>query len=268
MRSTAVFTIVQNETVFLRPWARHYCRPGSTFDPSDVYVLDHGTVGDAADLLADLRREYGFNVLSLKHVYSYDHVWLAETARSFQAFLLKSYDVTVFAAADEFLVAAEDGGPACLAHYLQTMRHNMVRAVGYEIVHHRDTEPPLDTSRAWLRQRSLWYLTWQYAKTLVGRSPIFWNPGFHTAANVSPRTPASEQLWLLHLHRVDYDLCLKRHREIAAREWLPQARRDGPFRHNLIEAPPMLDRWLLCDSDDTSRWAKLRRMPGWLREMF
>lgn len=259
MPHSALFTIVQNDTRFLSRWLDYY---EGVFD--NLYILNHGSTGDGADLL-DGYREVGDNIIDVNHPQSYDAVWLAHTIRVFQEFLLQSHMLVAYVAIDEILVPRADTLLGWVDNFLRTDERAVVRAQGYEVCHFREKEDALDWSRPpWLRQRQFWYKSPQYSKPVMGKVPIHWTPGCFDATNVT-RTVADDLL-LVHLHRIDYDDCLRRHREINARQWSPEDRAAGPFRHNLIEDPEMLSRWILCD-ETVGEYATLEEIPDEFRSV-
>lgn len=69
-----------------------------------------------------------------------------------------------------------------------------------------------------LAQRRHWHASLKYSKSLISRVPLRWSRGFHEEYNAPDQKPDPELL-LVHLHRVDYDVCLAHHRESAARVW-------------------------------------------------
>jgi hypothetical protein len=265
MSKTAVFTLVQNDSTFMARWLNYY---GTYFD--DVFILDHNSVGDALDLL-DHARQVRAEVITVHHEHSYDAAWMAWVVRHFHTFLLQSYDLVGFVAIDEFLVPREGTLGDWLTRFretksLQSQERWVARAAGYEVVHHRDQEPPLNWEAAtWLTQRKSWYPCQMYSKPVIATEPIFWAPGFSNASNVPDAV--DNELLLVHLHRIDYDQCFQKHREAKAREWAPGARREGPFRQNLVDEPEALGRWILCSSDSSREYAKLELIPESLKNI-
>jgi hypothetical protein len=96
----AVFTIVQNEPIWLPIWHRHYA---SQLDTSHMFVLNHDSTGAGEIVLQDLQAKSQMQVVSVHRGFSFDHSWLAETVRSFQQFLLQSYDAVLFTEVDEIV---------------------------------------------------------------------------------------------------------------------------------------------------------------------
>jgi hypothetical protein len=143
----AVFTIMQNEPVFLPLWLRHY---GRHFAPADLYVLDHQSTDGSA---LEASRRCGARLVPVFREHSFDHDWLCQTVRLFQAFLLQSYRYVLFAEADEFVVP-DPRAFAGLADFVEALDRPYARCLGLNVVHWRDREPPLDFKRPLLAQRT------------------------------------------------------------------------------------------------------------------
>lgn len=270
MPPLAVFTVVQNEQLFLPAWLRHYTRH---VPADDIYVLDHNTTGDAADVLVDACQTHGVrNILPVHHELSFDSDWLMRLTRWYQSFLLASYDTVVFTCADELLVPREGKlQDFAIRHVAEARRSEKLLhaplATGYEVVHNRDREPALDPAQPWLAQRQFCYPCRRYSKPLLAPYSLWWFPGWAAAANVPTTQQPTPELLLWHLHRIDYDHCLRSHREKAARRWKPEERNDGPFRHNLVDDPELLSRWILCNSDKQDTYAVLECIPPEFKEL-
>lgn len=213
-RPAAVFTIVQNEPLFLPVWSGYYRRH---FEARDVFVLDHDS-DDPATLAAASE----LNRVPVHRLESFDHDWLRDTVQRFQAFLLQSYDAVLFAEVDEIVAPAPERHPGGLRAFLERFVAGdapLARCTGYDVVHDaRGGEPALDWSAPILSQRRLCRSSESYSKPLLARRPLDWKIGFHELASAPPPQPDPELL-LIHLHRVDYDSCRRRTLETAARRW-------------------------------------------------
>jgi hypothetical protein len=218
-RRGAVFTIAQNEATFLPLWLSYY---GRHFDPSDIYLLDHDSSDGSTEGI-----EKQCNVVAVHRDKSFDHVWLKSTVEEFQAFLLGSYDAVLFSEVDEFVLPdplRHDG----LGDYIEGLEGPAACCTGYNVVHYPDDgEPPLRFEEPLLPQRSYWHPSSRYSKRLLGRVPLSWTTGFHTESNV-PEVLPDPDLYLVHLHRIDYEYCLARHQAAAERDW-----NSDDIRHNL-----------------------------------
>jgi hypothetical protein len=208
-RPRAAFTIVKDEPVMLPLWLAYYER---SFPADDLYVLAHDC---APETLAAI--EGRCRIVPVHHEAAFDHLWMKTTVESFQAFLLRSYAVVLFAEVDEFVVA-DPRHHAGLGAYIDAMPGPAARCVGFNVVHQPD-EPPLRfDAPPLLAQRRYWHASLDYSKRLISHVPLRWSDGFHHENN-APDDPPDPDLMLVHLHRVDYDWCLERHRASAARDW-------------------------------------------------
>lgn len=270
MRPFAIFTVVQNGHEFLQAWLGYYCQ---RVPPEDIYVLDHDSNGVDADAVTEACMSAGVHLLPVDHEFAYDDQWLMTVTRGFQHYLLASYDCVMFSAADELIVPSD----GTLESYVRTFAELPVEAAwparaavaqGWEIVHQRDQEDPIDWTRALLRQRTKMYPCKRYSRPVLAKHPLFWNEGWTWASNVPPKIEPSPGLLLLHLHKIDYDYCLTVHRERAARRWKPEERKTGLFRHNLIDDPELLSRWLLANTDKPGEYAQFQDIPSNLKELF
>jgi len=261
MRQLAIFTITQNETRHLPNWLNANIE---RCPPHDLYVLDHQTTGDAADALVDACQGAGVeNVIPVTHEQSYDSQWLTLLTRNFQQFLLGSYKNVLFTAVDEIVLPRERHW----TNYLTALGdYGSKTPTAFEIVHDKDTEPAINWGERLVSQRTKCCLSKWYSKPLLAQFPLYWHAGWTRASNVPASTEPDPDLALLHLHRIDYDECLRSHREKSARTWKPEERKEGVFRHNMIEEPEMLSRWLLSNSDNTAEYAKLVEIPSEFKE--
>jgi hypothetical protein len=232
MRPRAAFTIVQNEGVMLPLWLDYY---GRHFAADDLYVLDHDST-DASTAGLDGR----CHVVPVHRKATFDHHWLKSTGEAFQAFLLRSYDTVLFADVDEF-VLADPRRYAGLGAYIAELTRPAARCAGFNVVHQPD-EPPLRFDAPLLTQRRYWHASLLYSKRLLSRIPLRWSDGFHHEYN-APDDPPDPELLLVHLHRIDHDTCLERHRLSAARDWSEADVLQGAGAHNRITEPEEFEEW-------------------------
>ena len=71
-------------------------------------------------------------------------------------------------------------------------------------------------------------------------------PGVGAAATRSP--PDRRGLRLVHLHRMDYAICLERHRVRSRRRWADDDLAWSLARHNRIVEETEFDRWFYSES--------------------
>jgi hypothetical protein len=175
------------------------------------------------------------------HEAPFDHHWLKSTVESFQEFLLRSYDTVLFTEVDEFVVA-DPSRYTGLDDYIAALApHASARCVGFNVVH-QPGEPPLRFDAPVLAQRGYWRASLPYNKRLLSRIPLRWSDGFHEEYR-APDEPPDPDLLLVHLHRVDYDACLSRHRAAAARDWNEVDVVRGAGAHNRIAEDAEFEAW-------------------------
>ena len=232
-RRAAVITIAHNEAVFLPLWLRFYSRH---FDPADIYVLDNDTTDGSTD--GD-----GFVRVPVEHD-RVDITWMNATVSAFQHELLDRYDVVLFSDTDEIVAPMPEWGE--LSAYIDRLDEEFVNPLGYEILHLRDREAPLDLKRPVLDQRGYWFAHDGYDKPVLATVPMTWVEGFHASAD--GRHNYDPDLRLIHLRRMDYDICLARQQQRARRRWDERdvERRWGDYNQLLDEAE--YERWFYEDS--------------------
>lgn len=232
-RRRALITIVHNEPVFLPLWLRYY---SSFFGAEDIYVLDNGTTDGSTD-------RPGFVRIPVAHD-RVDHTWMVRTIERLQHELLERYDVVLVTDVDEIVAPVPEWGT--LGEYLDGFEEEWVNCLGYEILHVPDVEAPLRLDAPILDQRGRWFFNDGYDKAALTTVPMSWRPGLHGRTDFHFRL--DPDLRLIHLHRVDYDICLERHRTRARRRWAEPDARQGWAAHNRITDPAAFDRWFHADS--------------------
>ncbi len=245
-RRRAIITMVHNEPVFLPIWLGYYSR---FFRPQDIYVLDN----DSND--GSTSRE-GFVRIPAQRD-RVDMMWMLETIQELQHELVQSYDVVLVTDVDEIVVPVPPVGT--LGEYLDRFDEEWVNCLGYELLHQRDREPPLDTSKPVMSQRRYWFANGGYDKPAVASTPVEWRPGFHGRAdfhyNLDP------DLRLVHLHRMDYGLCLQRHRSRQNRRWGDAEEENRWALHNRVTEEAEFARWFSEDSCFEGLEIKLEEIP-------
>lgn len=223
-KSKAVYTIVKNEKVMLPIWLNYY---RGHFNLDDIYVLNHQTEDGSTDGLP-------CKVRNIRSEYAFDHGWLNRVVRNFQVELLHKYDKVLFVESDE-IVFHKDG----LGSYIDCMDVPSIKCNGYELQHITDKEDDIDLSRPILDQRSWWYPNEEYCKTLISSEPIRWGLGFHECENPGIFDP---NLYLVHLHRFDRKIALKKNEDRAKMNWNKlDVERNHGFQNRILGEE--FDRW-------------------------
>jgi hypothetical protein len=227
-RSRAIITMVHNEPVFLPVWLRYYSR---FFAPPDIYVFDNETSDGSTD-------RDGFVRIPVEHP-TVDHTWMVRTIEGLQQELLDRYDVVVVTDVDEIIAPVPVRGT--LGEYLDRFDEDWVNCLGYELLHLRDREPALRLDRPILDQRRYWFFNGGYDKAAVTMAPTRWRPGLHGREDY--QFNPDPDLRLIHLHRMDYELCRQRHQVRGRKPWAELDDREGWAVHNRITEDEAFERW-------------------------
>lgn len=253
-QSSALLTMVRDESVFFPIWLRYYSR---YFAPEDIHVLDHGTT-DGSTALG------GFERVPVEHE-TVDHAWMVERMEAEQRRLLERYDVVLTVDADE--IVAPDPERGTLGEYLAGFEEEFVNCLGYEILHLRDREPSFRPDRPVLEQRCHWFAADGYDKPALATAPTSWKVGFHGLSD--GRLNLDPDLRLIHLHRMDYDICHDRHRMWRERAWNEEDLNGGFSTHNRIADDEEFERWFYTGSCfEDAKEMVVERIPARWRGLF
>jgi hypothetical protein len=251
----AVLTMVHNEPIFLPIWLAYYSR---FFAPEDIYVLDHETSDGSTN-------RDGFVRIPVSHE-SVDHMWMVRTLERQQRGLFeRRYDVVLVTDVDEIVAPRPECGT--LGEYIDRLdEEEFVTCYGYELIHLLDREGPFDPSKKVLDQRRYWFQNGAYSKPALTMEPSRWEPGFH--AREDGRRHVDPDLRLIHLHRMDYDICLARHRYRRGRSWNERDLSENWARHNLIVDDDDFARWFYGDNSVDDLELIVQQMPASWKGLF
>ena len=252
-RRRAVLTMVHNEPIFLPIWLGYYSR---FFTPDDIFVLDHDTSDGST-------ARDGFVRIPVSHD-SIDHTWMVRTIEEHQRGLFDRYDVVLVTDVDEIVAPRPECGT--LAEYIDRLDEDFVNCLGYEVIHMVDREAPLKPTRPVLEQRGYWFPNPAYNKPAVAMEPTRWGPGFH--AREDGRIQIDPDLYMIHLHRMDYEICLARHRYRHGRPWSERDLEERWARHNLIVDEDDFARWFYQDSSFDDVELVIQPIPAAWRALF
>jgi hypothetical protein len=219
-KKSAVFTIVKNENYFLPIWIKHYKK---YFNESDMYILDHQSNDGSTDNLS-------VNVVPVTNELAFDHQWLVDTVQNYQKKLLEEYECVVFAESDELLYSIEKPLNDIIEDFINDPTQDYITCHGYEIIQ-MENEKSLSLNDEIFKNRNYWFKHTGYSKTLISKIPLNWVWGFHHTSGKEKNFTLG--LHMAHLHRVDFEMMLKRHEE-RANKW--NLKNDGPgvgFQHRI-----------------------------------
>jgi hypothetical protein len=227
-KKSAVFTIVKNENYFLPIWIKHYKK---YFDESDMYILDHQSNDGSTNNLS-------VNVVLVTNELAFDHQWLVNTVQNFQKELLEKYECVVFAESDELIYSIEKPLNEIILDLINNPSEDYITCIGYEVIEMKG-ETSLNQSDEIFKNRNYWFKYSNYDKTLISKIPLTWCWGFH---HVNGKIiNQSHGLYMTHLHRVDFEMMLKRH-EDRAKKWNLKNDGDGVgFQHRIGDREGVMD---------------------------
>jgi hypothetical protein len=203
--TVAAVTMVFNEPAHLPLWARHYARQVGA---RNCYVIDHGSDDASTAGLGEI------NVIRIPRS-AQDDERRARFVSQFCASLLAWHDWVIHSDVDE-LVLADPERHDTLAAYCTEPLPDVVTAIGFNLHHLPDTEPPLDLARPVTEQRRWARFSSAMCKPVLIRRPVEWVPGFHCAADAPV---AFDRLFLFHLRWFDRTLGLARLAKTRAMPW-------------------------------------------------
>ncbi len=224
-KEMAVYTIVRNEKFFLPIWLAYYRKH---FSDNDIYILDHESSDGSTNGIK--------NVITIRNKLTQDNKWLIDVTCDFQKHLLKSYENVLFVNVDEFVVAKNT-----LREFIRNNDHIFVKCVGFEVIQMLN-EKPYDESTEIFKQRKFWYRNTVYDKPLLCKSPIEWTGGWHNCKNVNAEQ--NNDLYLAHMHRVDYTSCMARHNKTASEQiFLPDLENKKWGWHHTVSENSDFSKW-------------------------
>jgi hypothetical protein len=197
------------------------------------------------------------------HWDSVDHTWMVDRVQELQHQLLDDgYDVVLVTDVDEIVTPAPEWGD--LGTYIDEFSEWFVNCIGYEILHLADREAAYDPSRPILDQRGYWYAHGAYNKPALATGPMSWLPGFHHRAD--GQLNYDPYLRLIHLHRLDFEICRARHAIRRGRDWGERDLDESWASYNRIAEGEEFERWFYEDSgfEHDGIHIVLERIPeGW-----
>ena len=201
----AALTMVRDEAALLPLWCRHYLRQVGA---GNLYVLDHGSRdGGTTNIPAQ--------VTPVPDGPLDEDLRLARVTEAVRG-LLGDYDWVVHSDVDELVLADPRHFPS-LADYAATEPAAVARAIGLDLHHIPNEEPPLDPALPLGAQRRWTRFSVSMCKPALAREAVQWTRGFH-ASEPPGRFGA---LYCVHLRYVDLGMGLARLARTRTRELAP-----------------------------------------------
>ena len=201
------------------------------FDKNDIYILDHDSDDNSTT-------DLDVNVVKIHNTLAFDHQWLVNTVQNFQKELLEKYECVVFAESDELIYSIEKPLNEIILDLINNPSEDYITCIGYEVIEMKG-ETSLNQSDEIFKNRNYWFKYSNYDKTLISKIPLTWCWGFH---HVNGKIiNQSHGLYMTHLHRVDFEMMLKRH-EDRAKKWNLKNDGDGVgFQHRIGDREGVMD---------------------------
>ena len=130
----------------------------------------------------------------------------------------------------------------------------------------KDIEPPFDLDRPILDQRGYWFVNGAYDKPALATEPMSWTPGISHRSD--GRYHFDPELRLIHLHRMDYDLCLAKHRLLRDRAWSSEDMAEERGVHNRIADEDAFEHWFYEESSSADVEIVVERIPPSWKGLF
>jgi hypothetical protein len=189
-KKACIFTIVKDEDYFLPIWMNYYSQ---YFDKSDIYILDHNTIGNST-------KNLNVNVIKIDYSELFNHSWLVSTVKEYQLKLFEKYEIVVFTEIDEILYSTLNPFDKIIDEFYESDM-NYISCIGYEIMQDLQKEVSIKVGDSIAKKRKYWYRMESYDKTLISKIPLDWQIGFHFVNGVSPNFLS--EFYMAHLHYVD-----------------------------------------------------------------
>lgn len=230
MKRVAVFCPIKDEPTHIWRWIEYYTR---YFPKQDVYILDFGS---KPEYLAEVSKHCSI-INTSRNIH--DAYELYQTILDVHQGLLRDYDIVIPTDVDE-IIYTEQG----LHTYIQNLNKEYVTCTGYELLHLPDKEAPYSPEHRVFDQRNYWFKSEQhYSKTLITSKHLNWTIGLHTVPGINKKEDSDPGLYLIHLHRFDYDVCMKRHLKWASMEWSERTVQNNWNYHYRTHDLEKLNQW-------------------------
>lgn len=211
----AAVTMVYNESEYLPIWLSYY---GKQVGLENCFIVDHGSDDGSTDFVGPASRIRIPRSPYEPHKQSFFNSKFCNS-------LLEWYDWVIYSDVDEILVV-DPIIAKNIPEYCRLPIPPVVTAIGLNVVHRVDHEPPLDLTRPIAAQRPYVFSGASMCKPLLTSRQISWSPGSHS----SDAPLIFDHLYLFHLRWYDFGSCMRRLQKTRSMPW---ARTDAGVHQRL-----------------------------------
>jgi hypothetical protein len=202
-RDFCVIVTVKNEATMLPLWFEYYLKH---VEPCDIYVEDDSSTDDCMSFVPK-----GVHISTVPQQRSCvpNNLLIHVTDRI--AELLRSYECVLFAEADELMIAHDNDLRGFVRSLIASSAEYHV-VYNVDVIHNVNCEPPVDINmRPLLRQRQHYVHIPKYNKAVFWKVRPRWSGNIHTVDGLRTAVQ-NQQLYYVHLHEFDFDMCNARHK--------------------------------------------------------
>jgi len=231
----AVIGLFHREYFYIPFWQNYY---GKLFGLNHLYVVGNLKEDESLKLFSPT-----VNKIDYVPQYFADHYQHIEIVLNLQKQLLKSYDVVIFAEADQFFIPDPDKY-LNLNDYLHHNTQDYIKVSGWNVRHEPEKESYYNPTKRILEQRNYWFKDpGPEDKQVIIRKPMnFYHAGFHVC---DPSVERDPDLVNMHLQKFDFNLCNSRNYiRTSAKNWHPGSGKHGMGSHVFKYDEELYNDWL------------------------
>lgn len=246
MEKVAIICPIKDENTFIHKFFEYYKQH---LESRDIYILDFGSSEEyIKDVILPNANviHTDVDILDAPGVFN-------EIKKNMELLKSEGYDFVIPLDVDEILYYYEDpnsvyyqaiGG---LKGFLQglTKKDNIITCRGYEVLHIPTLQEDLKADEPWSNQIKYWYPEQQhYGKTLISRNQLDWGIGFHKYKinNVWQNPQYNSQLFLIHMHKIDFKTTIERHQKWSSMQWSDETIENGyNYHYRMNERQKIID---------------------------
>jgi hypothetical protein len=214
--TAAVFTLGKDERYHWSQWIAYYSQ---TFDLADMVIIDHDSHDPTSVRILSDFSAAGGTVLRSDYPLVFDHDWMLAVTHEMQRGLLEQYDYAIYTDSDEIIIPAT----GTLREFIDRADKDAYACTGYELMD--------DSDLGLVMYRRVFF-----DKTSMSRIPLTYGYGWHRA---EPHFDPDGELFLYHLHKLDFDEAWAKAQRWSAANWDPKAiAGNHSFQNQITELEP------------------------------